>query len=83
MFIVEYLQADFWLPLEDTIMIGLTMFARSADHHMQLVSIDNSEYVEYIIGNEWTISFVIYCVSFFFFISALHATKVIDLRDMK
>lgn len=83
MFIVEHLQARFWRPLQMTITRGLLSLGVFADNLLQLVSINDSRLCETVIGNEWTACFVVYLLSLFFFICALHGTKAIDLRHMK
>lgn len=82
LFVVEHLEADFWVPLDKTLKLTLAKVAQVAEDTLRPMGEECSQYCQYL-SNEWAGVIASYVVSLFFLASVLHGTRMIDFRESR
>lgn len=80
-FLFENIMVDFWFPLEAVI---LSSAPKSADLLEEMLQSGNRpcDMVCDVLRNKWSSYVASYCLSLFFLLAVLHATRAIDLREL-
>lgn len=81
-YLMELSIIQFWFPLESTIVESLPKLADSLNEIMQKVQL-NSQTIDDILKSDITPMVFSYLLSGFFLITALHATRVINLCELE